>query len=175
MFSCIHYDGFSVACVAGLTAVESLGGLPVGEVVIPDDATPWHESDFWGDMDIVGVTDVSGGCVIVQPWAFRAAGVLEAVTAGTFAYGMYANPKSGNQGMHRRGRPVDQVGPTPWLRPVPQIQRPRDAGEFSLARKRHQALPGLRGPATQFHGLPGVAERPRAAWLFVSRMVCGRA
>lgn len=98
VFSGISYDGFSVACVAGLTAVEAVQRLPVGEVIIVDDHAPWHEEDFCGESDIVGVTDVPGGCVIAQPWAYRAVDVLEVVTAGTFAYGMYANPKSGDQG-----------------------------------------------------------------------------
>ncbi|MGI5171699.1 hypothetical protein ACQEU3_45870 [Spirillospora sp. CA-253888] len=49
-------------------------------------------------MDVLGVTDVPSGCVIAQPWAFQAVHLLDMVTAGTFAYGMYANPKSGDQG-----------------------------------------------------------------------------
>ncbi|TDB94159.1 ankyrin repeat domain-containing protein [Actinomadura sp. 7K534] len=98
VFSGISYDGFSVACVAGLTAVETLQRLTVGEVIVVDDHTPWYEEEICGERDIVGVTDVPGGCVIAQPWGYRAVHVLEAVTAGTFAYGMYANPKSGDQG-----------------------------------------------------------------------------
>ncbi|WP_412515303.1 ankyrin repeat domain-containing protein [Actinomadura madurae] len=98
VFSGISYDGFSVACVAGLTAVEAMQRLPVGEVILVEDQAPWYEEDFCGEGDIVGVTDVPGGCVIGQPWAYRAVDVLEMVTAGTFAYGMYANPKSGSQG-----------------------------------------------------------------------------
>lgn len=98
VFSGISYDGFSMACVAGLTAAEAVQRLPVGEVIAVDDHAPWHEQDFYGEREIVGVTDVPGGCVIAQPWAYRAVDVLEVVTAGTFAYGMYANPKSGNQG-----------------------------------------------------------------------------
>jgi hypothetical protein len=98
VFSGISYDGFSVACIAGLTAVEAVQRLPAGEVIVSDSHAPWHEEDFCGERDIVGVTEVPGGCVIAQPWAYRAVDVLEVVTAGTFAYGMYANPKSGNQG-----------------------------------------------------------------------------
>jgi hypothetical protein len=98
VFSGIPYDGYSVACVADLTAVQALQRLNVGEVIVVDDEVPWHELDFCGDQDVLGITDVPGGCVIAQPWAYRARQVLEAVTPETFACGMYANPKSGNQG-----------------------------------------------------------------------------
>lgn len=100
VFSDIPYDGFSVACVRGLTAVEATQRLSVGEVIVVDDPVPWSELDFCGEMQVVGVTDVPGGCVIAQPWAYRAddVEVIGALSAGTFAYGMYANPKSGNQG-----------------------------------------------------------------------------
>ncbi|TDD87674.1 ankyrin repeat domain-containing protein [Actinomadura darangshiensis] len=97
VFSEIVYDGFSVACVAGLTAVEVLQRLSVSEVLVEDDA-PWHDLDICDDLDVVGVTGVPGGCVITQPWGYRATRLVAPVTAGTFGYGMYANPKSGNQG-----------------------------------------------------------------------------
>ncbi|GAA2264350.1 hypothetical protein GCM10010402_20130 [Actinomadura luteofluorescens] len=71
LFSGISYDGFSMACVAGLTAAEAVQRMPVGEVIAVDEHAPWHEQDFCGERDIVGVTDVPGGCVIAQPWAYR--------------------------------------------------------------------------------------------------------
>lgn len=98
VFSGISYDGFSVACVADLTAIEAVQRLSVGEIIVVDGHEPWNELPFCGEMEIVGVTDVPGGCVIAQPWAYQAADVMGAVTIGTFAYGMYANPKSGDQG-----------------------------------------------------------------------------
>lgn len=96
----IAYDGFSVACVADLTAVEVVQRLDVVEIIVVDGHPTWDELDFCGEMEIVGVTDVPGGCVIAQPWAYKADDfdVMRAVTPGTFAYGMYANPKSGSQG-----------------------------------------------------------------------------
>ncbi|MEV4897826.1 hypothetical protein AB0K48_51680, partial [Nonomuraea sp. NPDC055795] len=41
-----------------------------------------------------------GGCVVAQPWGYGAdiPGVQKALSAGTRCYGLYANPKSGNQG-----------------------------------------------------------------------------
>ncbi|WP_197698914.1 hypothetical protein [Micromonospora inositola] len=48
----------------------------------------------------VGVTDVPGGCVVSQPWAYGAStpGVARRLSTSTACYAMYANPKSGNQG-----------------------------------------------------------------------------
>jgi hypothetical protein len=45
-------------------------------------------------------TDVLGGCVLAQPWGYgpQMPGVTKALSTGTTCYGMYANPKSGNQG-----------------------------------------------------------------------------
>ncbi|NDU71834.1 ankyrin repeat domain-containing protein [Actinomadura sp. DSM 109109] len=101
VFSGVVHDGYSMTCVAGLSAVEAVSRLPVGEVIVVDDDVPAFDLDFCGDRDIVGVTGVSGGSVIAQPWSYLARdfGVMEALTPGTFAYGMYANPKSGDQGV----------------------------------------------------------------------------
>ncbi|MFC4907268.1 hypothetical protein [Actinomadura gamaensis] len=94
----IAHDGFSLACVADRRAVEVLSLWTVTEVIVTDEQTPWYELDFGGDEDVLGITDVPGGCVIAQPWGDEADSVLRSVTAGTFGYGMYANPKSGDQG-----------------------------------------------------------------------------
>ncbi|MDX3106679.1 ankyrin repeat domain-containing protein [Nonomuraea angiospora] len=98
----LHYEGLSLACVAGVTAAEAarrLEATPAGEDdlgLIEDD--PW--SDFDRSITIVGITDVPGGCVISQPWGYGAStpGVMTRVSTGTVCYAMYANPKSGNQG-----------------------------------------------------------------------------
>ncbi|GGU99936.1 hypothetical protein GCM10010182_16320 [Actinomadura cremea] len=41
-----------------------------------------------------------GGCVVTQPWGFapQMPGVTARLSAGTVAHGLYADPKSGNQG-----------------------------------------------------------------------------
>lgn len=51
-------------------------------------------------LQIVGVTSVPGDCVVTQPWGYapQMPGVLTRLSAGTLCYGLYANPKSGNQG-----------------------------------------------------------------------------
>ncbi|WP_062431252.1 ankyrin repeat domain-containing protein [Herbidospora daliensis] len=88
----IDDDGHSIACVAGVTAAEAtrrLGGTPVTEEE-RDDGPEW----------VVGVTDVTGGCVVTQPWNWYASDqrLLRRLTRGTRGYAMYSNPKSGEQG-----------------------------------------------------------------------------
>ncbi|MGM1058626.1 ankyrin repeat domain-containing protein [Saccharothrix sp. Mg75] len=95
-------EGASVLAVAGVDAAGAarrLGAVPT-EVDDPEDPE-------WED-DVVGVTDVPGGCVLLQPWGYavQVPGLVRAVAAGTDAYGVYANPKSGNQGIAVRGGEV---------------------------------------------------------------------
>jgi len=101
----VDLDGMSIACVAGISCAEAARRLR-GEPVRIDDFDAWVMDPWEAGMtedevlDIVGVTDVPGGCVVTQ-WAGYAAsapGVMALLTAGTAGYGMYANPKSGNQG-----------------------------------------------------------------------------
>ncbi|MDX8035470.1 hypothetical protein SK803_35135 [Lentzea sp. BCCO 10_0856] len=96
-------DGFSLACVAGIDAGEATRRLKA--YVVPDDEVPdvtdWWEEPFEDDNELaIGVTDVPGGCVLMQPWYFTASTpvVANRLSAGTVVYAMYANPKSGNQG-----------------------------------------------------------------------------
>ncbi|GLY51558.1 ankyrin repeat domain-containing protein [Lentzea sp. NBRC 102530] len=98
-------DGYSLACVAGIGAADAVRLLDA-EVVPADEAQELLEerSEF-----VAAVTDVPGGCVLMQPEYFLASTpvVMRALTAGTVGYGMYANPKSGNQGnSHRDGAVV---------------------------------------------------------------------
>ncbi|MFI6176442.1 ankyrin repeat domain-containing protein [Nonomuraea sp. NPDC051191] len=95
-------DGFSLACVAGVGAAEAARRL---EAVPADDADveelmedPF--ADFDNSLAIIGVTDVPGGCVVFQPEGYNAStpGVMKRLSAGSVCYGMFANPKSGNQG-----------------------------------------------------------------------------
>jgi len=102
-------DGMSIACVAGVSCAEAARRLQGGPVKIDDfDAwvmDPWAAGMTEDEvMDLVGATDVPGGCVVTQ-WAgytASAPGVMALLTAGTAGYGMYANPKSGNQGSRFR-------------------------------------------------------------------------
>ncbi|MBL7252749.1 hypothetical protein [Paractinoplanes lichenicola] len=84
----LEFDGMSIACVAEIDAAEAIRRLG---------GRPFEDDDF---DRTVGVTDVAGGCVVAQRAGYTAAapGVLALLTAGTRGYGMYANPKSGNQG-----------------------------------------------------------------------------
>ncbi|MFH9660192.1 ankyrin repeat domain-containing protein [Streptomyces sp. NPDC017248] len=98
-----HYDGTGLACVAGIDAAEAVRRLeaaPVKGEVIEELLEDPYEYDMDESLRIIGVTSVPGGCVVTQPWGYapQMPGVLTRLSAGTFCYGLYANPKSGNQG-----------------------------------------------------------------------------
>jgi len=88
----VEYYGMGLACVAGIDVAEAIRRLAATRC----DRT---ESD-----DVVGATDVPGGVVIVQPWGWRPQrrDILERLSVGTVCYGLYANPKSGDQGCSAR-------------------------------------------------------------------------
>ncbi|MEV7012148.1 ankyrin repeat domain-containing protein [Streptosporangium sp. NPDC051022] len=105
-------DGYSIACVAGITAAEAVRRL---EAVPADDAEvekimedPWE--DFDASLAVVGITDVPGGCAVVQPCGYAASnpGVMERLSVGTVCYGLFANPKSGNQGAVARDGVIEE-------------------------------------------------------------------
>ncbi|ANZ39518.1 hypothetical protein BBK82_29190 [Lentzea guizhouensis] len=107
-------DGFSIACVGGIDADEAVRRLDASAVPadeLPDDLDDWWEEPFGDDNELaVGITDVPGGCVVMQPWYFNASTPVVAgkLSVGTVVYSMYANPKSGNQGrIDRDGAVVD--------------------------------------------------------------------
>ncbi len=110
-----YFEGYSIACVGEIDAEEAIRRLnatvvPAAEV--PPEAVdgPWWPYPFGDDSErALGVTDVPGGCILVQPWYFAAqqSELMKPLSTGTVAYGMYANPKSGNQGnIHRDGRTI---------------------------------------------------------------------
>ncbi|GGU44768.1 ankyrin repeat domain-containing protein [Lentzea flava] len=109
------YDGYSLACVAGIDAEEAtrrLNAVVVPAADVPDSvpAGDWWPDPFGEDTErALGVTTVPGGCILFQPWYFavQRPEAMKPLSAGTVAYGMYANPKSGNQGnVHRDGRTI---------------------------------------------------------------------
>ncbi|MEU1728597.1 ankyrin repeat domain-containing protein [Nonomuraea sp. NPDC005692] len=103
-------DGFSLTCVRGVSAAEA-ARLLAAEPATEEELEEVEEDPFDDDaMRFVGVTDVPGGCVVFQEWGYTAAapGVMKALSAGTVAYGMYANPKSGNQGSVFRDGEVEE-------------------------------------------------------------------
>ncbi|MET8336916.1 ankyrin repeat domain-containing protein [Streptosporangium canum] len=106
------YDGFSLACMAGLTAAEAVQLL--GAVPADDDDVEEIMNDPFSDFDdslaVVGVTDVPGGCVVSQPWGYIACtpGVAKRLSAETVCYAMCDNPKSGNQGAVARNGVIEE-------------------------------------------------------------------
>lgn len=98
-----YLEGLGLACVAGIDVAEAVRRL-AAEVV---DGDYDEMMDRWGDdpfdpavVHTMWATDVPGGCVLAQPWGYapQMPGVTKLLSAGTTCYGMYANPKSGNQG-----------------------------------------------------------------------------
>lgn len=90
-------DGYSACCVRGIDAAEAVRRL--GAERLPNVDWAQEFADEQPSLSLVGVTDVGNGCIVSQPWAYACSlYVGEALSAGTVAYAMYANPKSGNQG-----------------------------------------------------------------------------
>jgi hypothetical protein len=108
-----NYDGMSLACVACIHAAEVIRRLDATVIEHDDPASMvqalWHDSLSDHALLTVGVTDVPGGCVVSQPWAYGAStpGVSARLSTGTVCYAMYANPKSGNQGSILRNGVVE--------------------------------------------------------------------
>jgi len=98
-------NGQSFACIADVDVTEAgrrLGATPIDDVdtelLLSE---PWETGLDDDELNvIVGVSDVPGGCIVGQWWMFApsAPGVMAKLTPGTIGYGIYGNPKSGNQG-----------------------------------------------------------------------------
>ncbi|WP_329621516.1 ankyrin repeat domain-containing protein [Streptomyces sp. NBC_01255] len=107
-----HYDGTGLACVAGIDAAEAVRRLeaaPVEDEVLDELLEDPYEYGMDESLQIIGVTSVPGGCVVTQPWGYapQMPGVLTRLSADTVCYGLYANPKSGNQGSIARHGTVE--------------------------------------------------------------------
>nr|WP_237500147.1 ankyrin repeat domain-containing protein [Streptomyces sp. SID8379] len=107
-----HQEGTGLACVAGVDAAEAvrrLGATPAPEEIVDDVLEDFFGLDIAETELLVGVTSVPGGCVVTQPWGFapQMKGVLTRLSAGTLCYGLYANPKSGNQGSIARDGTIE--------------------------------------------------------------------
>ncbi|MFC5825894.1 ankyrin repeat domain-containing protein [Nonomuraea insulae] len=94
------YDGYSLACVRGVSADEAarrLAAEPADEEQLEEIMEDPFDEEA---MRFIGLADVPGGCVVSQQSGYMAStpGVMKALSAGTVAYGMFASPKSGNQG-----------------------------------------------------------------------------
>jgi hypothetical protein len=99
-----YHEGLSLSCVGGIDAAEAVRRLEatIVEYDGPESMAEAFDHDPLSEEALltVGVTDVPGGCVVGQPWAYGAQtpGVARRLSTGTVCYAMYANPKSGNQG-----------------------------------------------------------------------------
>jgi hypothetical protein len=98
--------------VAGIDAAEAVRRLeatPVEGEVIDEVPEAPYEYDMDESLQIIGVTSVPGGCVVTQPWGYAPLmpGVLSRLSAGAVCYGLYANPKSGDQGSIARQGTVE--------------------------------------------------------------------
>ncbi|MGV9297850.1 hypothetical protein [Amycolatopsis sp. NPDC003676] len=98
-----YLEGLGIACVAGIDVAEAVRRLSAEVLHAREDLQAAWEEDPFNDGNTIltmWATDVPGGCVLAQPWGYgpEMPGVTKALSAGTTCYGMYANPKSGNQG-----------------------------------------------------------------------------
>ncbi|MFB9962281.1 hypothetical protein [Sinosporangium siamense] len=101
----------SVGMGGPMGAAEAARRLEAGQVAdaevagILDD--PWSDAD--SSLEVVGISDVPGGCVVIQPWGHAPSTpeVTGSLSGGTVCYSFYANPKSGRQGMVARDGVVE--------------------------------------------------------------------
>lgn len=97
------FEGLGLACVAGISATEAVRRLDATPFAVTEE-DPSHEPPLRGQEgthgEIIGATGVPGGCILTQPWGYtpQMPGVLAALSPGTVTHGLYANPKSGDQG-----------------------------------------------------------------------------
>ncbi|WP_317453638.1 ankyrin repeat domain-containing protein [Streptomyces sp. CBMA152] len=120
----IRYEGTGLACVAGIDAEEAVRRLEATEAesrALDGLLVDPYAYDMDESLRIVGVTSVPGGCVVTQPWGYAPAmpGPLARLSAGTVCYGLYANPKSGNQGSITRDGGIERGGLHPGGPPYP--------------------------------------------------------
>ncbi|MET7487341.1 ankyrin repeat domain-containing protein [Streptomyces sp. NPDC005538] len=168
-----YYDGTGLACVAGIDAAEAVGRLEATPVAgdsidfdeLLDDPYAYDPEET---LRIIGVTSVPGGCVVTQPWGYapQMPGVLTRLSADTVCYGLYANPKSGNQGAIARHGTVEGWDLHPGGGP-----RENDTSEEVLASYLYQYNPVAYSCA--FAGLRPTDRRavvgPPDAWVELPR------
>lgn len=99
----LHEDGIGLACVAGIDAEEAIRRLeatPADAEFLAEVMEAPYDYDLDETLNFVGVTTVPGGCIVTQPWGYAPSmpGIHTRLSRGTVSYGLYANPKSGNQG-----------------------------------------------------------------------------
>ncbi|MFG2196052.1 ankyrin repeat domain-containing protein [Streptomyces sp. NPDC048639] len=121
-----YCEGTGLACVAGIDAEEAICRLEATPATGEALDTLLEEPDAF-DMDeslrIIGVTTVPGGCVVTQPWGYapQMPGVLTRLSVATICYGLYANPKSGDQGSIARNGVIERGDLHPGGPPEPEF------------------------------------------------------
>jgi hypothetical protein len=120
-----HYVGASLCAVAGIDVVEAVRGLAATEFL--QDPKSYRPYDDRLSL-VVGATDVPGGCLLSQPWGYGAStpGVIKALSKNTVCYGLYANPKSGNQGSIARDGTLENWDLSPGTTAPPVGNAPAD-------------------------------------------------
>ncbi|MFD0398993.1 ankyrin repeat domain-containing protein [Kitasatospora sp. NPDC127121] len=118
------FEGTGLACIAAIDAAEAvrrLDATPLDEEFMEDFLDDPNEYDMDEGLLIAGVTTVPGGCIVTQPWGYTPStpGAMARLTAGTVGYGLYANPKSGNQGSIVRDGTVEAWDLHPGGAPLP--------------------------------------------------------
>ncbi|MEU1077263.1 MULTISPECIES: ankyrin repeat domain-containing protein [unclassified Streptomyces] len=110
-----HYEGTGLACVAGIDAAEAvnrLQAIPADRNLVEELLEGRYAYDMDETRQIIGLTTVPGGCVVTQPWGYTPStpGVLTRLSEATLCYGVFANPKSGNQGSIARNGAIEGRG-----------------------------------------------------------------
>ncbi|WP_212765033.1 ankyrin repeat domain-containing protein [Streptomyces sp. I05A-00742] len=130
VFADAETDGLGVAFVAGIDedeVIRRLGGDPADFPPLDLAREPgpygtgpaaFDPDDYEASLRYLGVRNVPGGCVLTQPMGYLPSdsAILEPVSAGTAAYGLYFNPNGGTFGTFARdGRTVvqEEIGMTP--------------------------------------------------------------
>jgi hypothetical protein len=118
-------EGTGLACVTGISGAEAGRRLHARPAPDPDPGFPdkscWPAPPDDEELaEIVGATDVPGGCVVTQPGGYAPSrpGVEALLSEGTVCYGLYANPKSGPQGSVYRDGVMDGWDLSPGSAPA---------------------------------------------------------
>ncbi|MFJ6087993.1 ankyrin repeat domain-containing protein [Streptomyces sp. NPDC092369] len=119
----LRTEGLGICFVRGLAEdelIRRLGADPARCPRVDAENAPFDPSDYEASLRYVGVRSVDGvpgGCVITQDGYMPSDNaVLEAISAGTAAYGVYFNPKGGTFGTLARDGAVvasDEIGISP--------------------------------------------------------------
>lgn len=145
-----EWVGMGLALVAGISADEAirrLGADPARFASHPPRPAPWpleedvEEEDLYTAwLPYVAVTEIAGGCALVQPEGFAVAlnETVDSLSAGTRCVAVYFNAKSGTQSSYViDGEEVDRDPVSSDARPGEDPARTLDRFLYSWAHSRH--------------------------------------